>query len=86
LHATIGRDDPIEPEIPTLHHMPQLPAVADHMVHNKLEEEVRQSTDLHDEDDSSSTNCSYKSRSIMQKLLASVEAEESDKAVCFMLS
>jgi hypothetical protein len=41
LHGTIGRDDPIEPEIPTLHHMPQLPAVADHMVHNELEEGVR---------------------------------------------
>jgi hypothetical protein len=33
-----------------------------------------------------SANCSYKSRSILQKLLASVEAEGSNKAVCFMLS
>ena len=72
LHATIGRDDPIEPKIPTLDYMPQLPAVADHMLHNNLGEEVQQSTDLRNEDDSSSANCSYKSRNILQKLLATL--------------
>jgi hypothetical protein len=83
LHATIGRDDPMEPDIPILHHMPQLPVVADPMVHNKIEEGVQLSTDLHnDNDSSSSANCSYKSRNIPQKLLAAI----SNKAVCFLLS
>jgi hypothetical protein len=41
LHATIGRDDPTEPAIPTLHYMPQPPAVADPLVHMELEEDVQ---------------------------------------------
>ena len=38
LHTTIrrGADDPREPGIPTLHHVPQVPAVADPMVHDEL--------------------------------------------------
>lgn len=35
LHATIGRDVPFASEIQTLHCVPQPPAVADPMVHNK---------------------------------------------------
>jgi hypothetical protein len=76
----------MEPEIPTLHHIPQLATVADPMVHNELGEEEPKSTDLHNKDDSSSANCSCRSRNSLQKMLAAVAAEESDKAVRFLLS
>ena len=86
LHATIGRDDRFAPEIQTLHRVPQPPAVADPMVHNKRKYSSKQQTFMRRMIPPPQPIVVSKKGNILQKMLTAVAAEESDKAVCLLLS
>lgn len=84
LHATIGEDDPFASEIQTLHCVPQPPAVADPVVHNKRKYSKQQT--FMRRMSPPQPIVVLKKGNILQKVLTAVAAEESDKAVCLLLS